>query len=309
MEQKRPAKIAFHIPSWLSSFVSLSEVAAAFLKGLKDKGKLKDFMNAYKAEPWVDYQQVRSFDRLIELRDERPKGLVPDTSKVAALTAGIDTQDNGFFYEIRAWGYGLDQESWQIRHGFVETFGALENRIFDTPYRDAAGNEHFVHLAFIDAMGHRTAEVYDWTRLYHGIVFPIKGEQRMSQPYTFTHIDHYPGTKKPIEGGVRLYRLNVTYFKNWLARKLRIDKADPGSWHYNAETTDDWVHQMCAEYLNEKGFWECPSGRANHGWDCSVYGLAAAEVLGVKFIEPEEDEEPEQEDDVRANRVPRRRWW
>ncbi len=45
----RPKKIGFHIPSWLSRFVSLSEVAAAFLRGRKSslnpdwKEKVKGF--------------------------------------------------------------------------------------------------------------------------------------------------------------------------------------------------------------------------------------------------------------------------
>jgi hypothetical protein len=40
---------------------------------------------------------------------------------------------------------------------------------------------------------------------------------------------------------------------------------------------------MCAEYVDEKGIWQCPEGRANHGWDWSIYTLVAAEAVGVKF--------------------------
>ncbi len=42
---------------------------------------------------------------------------------------------------------------------------------------------------------------------------------------------------------------------------------------------------MCAEYQDEKGFWQCPEGRANHYWDCSYMNLVAADVLGVRFWE------------------------
>ncbi len=41
----RPQRIGFHIPAWISPFISLSESAAAFLKGLKSKEALRDFMN------------------------------------------------------------------------------------------------------------------------------------------------------------------------------------------------------------------------------------------------------------------------
>ncbi len=40
---------------------------------------------------------------------------------------------------------------------------------------------------------------------------------------------------------------------------------------------------MTVEYLDKKGFWACPEGKANHGWDCSGLALAAHVVLGVKF--------------------------
>jgi phage terminase large subunit GpA-like protein len=36
LKQVRPKKIGFHIPSWISRFVSMSEAAASFLAGLKD---------------------------------------------------------------------------------------------------------------------------------------------------------------------------------------------------------------------------------------------------------------------------------
>jgi len=40
---------------------------------------------------------------------------------------------------------------------------------------------------------------------------------------------------------------------------------------------------MTAEYIDEKGLWQCMSGRANEAWDLSVYNLVAAEVKGFKY--------------------------
>lgn len=283
LRKHRPGKIGFQCPSWISPFVSLSEPAAAFLKARRDKSKLRDFMNGYKAEPWVDYQVERTEDAILALRDDRPRGLVPGGGIITGLTAAVDTQDDGFYYEIRAWAYGLTQESWQIREGFAPTFAALEQILFADQYPDAQGNAYIVHLAVIDAMGHRTAEVYDWTRLHRGRILPLKGEQRMNQPFAYSTLDCYPGTNKPIPGGLRLLRGNVTYYKNDLSGKLQIAPADPGAWHLHSETSRDWATQMTAEYLDEKGLWECPQGKANHAWDVSVYNLIAADVLGIKY--------------------------
>ena len=85
------------MPSWISHFVSLSDAAAAFLRGLRDKGKLRDFKNNHEAVPWVVYEHERKEDAVLALKDDRPQGLVPSGGVVAALTAGVDTQDNGFW--------------------------------------------------------------------------------------------------------------------------------------------------------------------------------------------------------------------
>lgn len=288
----RPKKIGFHIPSWISYFVSLSEVAAAFLKGLKDKTKLKDFCNAYQAIPWVHYHQERKEDVILALRDDRSRGMVPGGGLVTALTAGIDTQQHGFWYEIRAWGWGMEKESWQIREGYVTSLEALKKIIIDDYYEDPEGVRYFVRLAIMDAMGGtqrqttgvgtRTSEVYAFCRNYRARILPLKGEQHMSQPVTYnTKLHTFPGTSKLIPGGLMLFRADVTFFKNELSRLVDIAPGDPGAWHLHAETTEEWARQMTAEYRDEKGLWQCLAGRDNHAWDCSVYNLAAAHFLDI----------------------------
>ena len=285
LKKHRPLKIGFHVPSWISYFVSLSEVAAAFLRGLKNKTKLKDFQNAHKAEPWFDYTLERSEDKILALRDDRPRGLVPGNNSdiVAGLTAAVDTHKSGFYFEIKAWGYGLIQESWQIREGFVTSFDALGQVLFDDIYMDHRKNQYIVKMAVMDAMGGRTSEVYDWCRLHRRRVCPFKGEHRMNQPFAYSKIDTYPKTNKPIPGGIQLLRANVNYFKDLLSSKLEIAPADPGAWHLHSEATQEYARQMTAEYVDEKGLWQCMSGRANEAWDLSVYNLVAAEVKGFKY--------------------------
>jgi phage terminase large subunit GpA-like protein len=282
LKEYRPKKIGFHIPSWLSRFVPLSRVAAAFLSGLQDKTKLKDFRNKHTAEPWLDYTEERKESKILQLRDDRARGFVPGGGVVSCLTAGVDTQDNGFWYEIRAWGFGMAMESWQVREGFTDSFEALGQILVTDRYEDVDGKEYPVRLSVHDAMGHRTADVYDFVRMHPGAIVAFKGEERMTQPWSWSNIDVYPGTKKAIPGGVKLLRADVNYHKNILAAKLAIAAADPGAWHLHAETSEEWARHLCAEYINDKGLWECPAAKANHGWDCSVYALVAANVLGVK---------------------------
>ena len=58
----------------------------------------------------------------------------------------------------------------------------------------------------------------------------------------------------------------------------------PGAWLYHSELPSTWARMMTVEYKNDKnGYWECPPGRANHGWDCSVYLWAAWDILAIKM--------------------------
>lgn len=290
LSKDRPKAVGFHIPSWVSPFVSLSEVAAAFLKGLKDNIALRDFMNNHKAEPWVEYRTERSEDAILKLRDDRPPGLVPGGGVIAGLTAGVDTQDAGWWYEIRAWGYGEEMESWQIRAGFVPTLGALERVLWKDAYADSSGNKYLVMLCCIDAMGHRTHDVYDWCRKHRGRTYPTQGMQTMTAPHAWFNVDYYPGTKKPIPGGLRRVNVNTTFYKNLLSTRLAIAPGDPGAWHLHAETTEEWARHMCAEFVNDSEQWECPKHKPNHGWDCSVLNLVAADILGLRFMPKEKKE-------------------
>lgn len=279
----KPRTIAFHIPSWQSPFVPMASIAAAFLRGTRDKVKLRDFKNAHEALPWVPYQAVREEDAVLALRDDRPRGRVPGGGRVAGMVAGVDTQDDGFWYEIRAFGWGIDGGSWQVREGKVESFDALRRVLFDDRYEDADGNAYIVHAALQDAMGHRTADVYDFCRSLRGRVLPSQGVQRLNQPLVFSPIEYYPGTDRKIPGGLKLVRVNTTYFKDLLASKLEIHPDDPGSWRYHAETTPAWARMMVSEVQDDNGLWQPRTGYENHGWDCSALCLAAAEVLGIRF--------------------------
>jgi len=302
----RPRVIGFHIPAWLSPFVSLSECAAAFLKGLKDKIKLKDFLNGFAAGPWKEYVKERHEDRILLLRDDRPRGRVPGGGVVAGLLASVDTQDHGLWYRIRAFGYGgteLLKESWGIREGYLAMVGsdkksdfrALERVLWEDQYLDAEGNRYPVMMTIQDALGHRTSEVYDFCRKHRGRIFPSFGRDTMAQPFTWRNLEYYPGRQKPIPGGLKAINVNTKYYKDELSRILEVDPADPGAWHENAEFAPDWARHMTAEFTNEKGLWECPSGKANHLWDCAVLCLVAHDIQGMMHWKvPENQETPGQ---------------
>jgi phage terminase large subunit GpA-like protein len=332
LRKHNPRKIGFHVPSWLSRFVRISEVAEAFLRSLKNKVKLKQFNNSHRAYPWTDWTEERQSDRILDLRDDRPRGQVPcarimdNTGQVtgeverivSCLTMAVDTQDIGFWYEVRAWGYpdaDLDLESWQVREGYVRSFDALKKIMLVDVYKDVAGNEYMIRLVCQDAMGHRTDAVYNFCRLHRRFVIPTQGvdTRRMTERHSWSNQDKYPGTKKPIPGGITLLRFDANYYKDVLASKLEINPEDPGAWHLHSETSEDWAIQMCSEYVNEKGLWEQIGSRANHAWDVSALNLLAADVLGLKYMTREKKDGGGPGRKARGNRkdgfIPRREGW
>ena len=295
LHQHRPVKIGFHLPAWNSYFVSLSEVAHAFLKWKKTNRleDLKNFMNQYKAEPWKEVRAERQEDGLLALCDMRPRGVVPaplnGVPRVAALVAGVDTQAKYFRYVIRAYGYGETEESWLVASGSADNLAALEEILFGSVYADPDGREYAVKAAMIDAMGGCTAEVYRWAVRHRGRVFPWQGVRSMAQPYTPSHQEYFPdakGNKVKIPGGLMLYRCDVTFFKSDLAFKLGIHPDDPGAFHLHANDggqLEQYAKELCAEvWDDEKQGWENPANKPNHFWDCEVMQRAFAFILNVR---------------------------
>lgn len=260
-----------------------SYIAKEFLEAVErlrmgDPGPYITWLNTFMAETYTP-KSKSSREQLTKLKDDRAGGQVP-LEGVLGLTGGIDTQDNGFFYVIRAWG--ANYESWLIRHGFIDTFEALEMIILLSSYSDANNVQYPVLFSLQDAMGHRTKEVYDFVRERQGVM-ASQGVNSMAAKATLTKIDQYPGTNKPIPGGVKMLRVNTTYYKNYLANKVSIKPEDPGAFHLNSEIGDDYLNHMTAEFINQKGVWECPVHRANHYWDCEVLALTAADYIGLPY--------------------------
>lgn len=283
-------KRGFRINAFFSplGWVSWEQIAREVLDSKGDKGKAKVVCNTRFALPFKMYELIRSADQIELLKDDRPFGIVPSGVEIVGLTGAVDTQGEGkgFWFEVRAWAGGLDRESWQVRAGKVETFDAIYQIMHTDQYSTAGGKKFIVNLVVIDAMGDRTADVYDFCILNRGFILPYQGVQTMTSLWTASNQEFYPGKKKngtrrPIPGGLQLYRCNVTYFKNMLAQKLQIAPGDPGAWHMSAEMTRAWAEQMTVEIV-ENGKWINPLNRPNHAGDVSHMQLIAADILQLQ---------------------------
>ncbi|WP_054031234.1 terminase gpA endonuclease subunit [Desulfatitalea tepidiphila] len=297
--EKEPAVIrkkGFHINrlySLLGKSGYLDQLLASFLASLKDKNPkvLQGFLNSALAEPWRPVKRTRPKNRIMELADERPRGVVPGGGAVSCLLAGVDTQDDGFYYEIRAFGFSQDFDSWCVREGFVISFEELEKVLWQDEYTDAGGRPYSVKLVCQDAMGHRTDEVYRFCRKHRGKMFPTQGVDSLTQPFRYSDIEFFPKSKKAIPGGIKLVRFDTNHFKNKLHTMLQVRKGDPGCWYYHSELTEEWAEQMTVEGIGESGKWENPGDKPNHAWDVAALLLLAAEIEGVRFKKRKKDDD------------------
>ncbi len=298
-EKPKNEKRGYHLSGLYSplGWVSWLQIAKEFVAALGIRARMKVWQNTRLGEVYSEHIKERDEAGIMNLVEDRPRGRVPGDGQVACLVGAVDTQDHGFWYRIRAFGYGgteLTKQSWGIRDGFVTTFGALERVLWLDKYMDASGNGYPVQLAVQDALGHRTAEVYSFCLKNRGRIFPTFGRERMATPFRWTNLEYFPGTKKPIPGGLKGINVNTKYFKDDLSTLLEIPPADPGAWLENSEFSTDWARHMTAEHIDAKGAWVCPGGKQNHLWDCAVLALVAHEVLGVVHWPKPEDDQPAQ---------------
>lgn len=290
-----PQSVYIHFPSWLSPFVSLSTIVADWLEAQGDEEKLRKWHNRHGGVSYRYGKKSLPQAAINALKDDRPEGLIPSTA-IAAITCVADMQKRGFWYKITAWGYGLEQESWTLKSGFIDSWEGLRKIMFESQFEDVSKGKYIVTLRGMDSGGgegeneelSRTAEAYLFAAANTGVTL-FKGRQKMTRHYSVTEIDRIPGTNKPLPNSAQLYTVNATFFKDKLANKLKISPTDPGAWHLHKDIDEDFAKQMTAEYRNQQGLWICPKHKANHLWDCSYMELALVEIAQVKFWpKPEE---------------------
>lgn len=288
---------SYHLSELYSPFTTWGSLAQKFVAASREAkqgstGSLHNFINSSLAEPWEERQQsAKDPEAILALEVDLPAGVVPP--QAVALTAGVDTQDTGFWFSIWSWDQELSGHL--VREGFAPDLLFLDSILWAANYQDQEGRTHPVRLALIDSQGHRTAEVYDWCR-QRPQTRPLKGEQRLKgAPWASTVLDKVPGRdgkQYPIPGGLQLIRIDTNHYKTLLAGKIGIGPGTPGGMSIHSSPSPDFVRHMTAEYQDARGIWRQPGHKRCDLWDCSVYALAAADLLGVRFWAAHQSEQP-----------------
>jgi phage terminase large subunit GpA-like protein len=302
----RPVSVGFHMPAFPLPNIKMAEIGAAIVRARSgDLAAKMDLAHGYEA---IDYEQARATSDYLEvlrLCDDRPRDLVPDAA--AVLVLNVDTQQDGFYYEVSAvgpWDGQTEPTTWLVSKGYLLDFASLVTLAART-WHSAGGKQYRIISALIDSggtrkagapAGHsRTAEVYAFCK-QNPLFKPVKGTGRkQGAPVTYSIIDRFPGTAKAIPGGLRLILLDVHYYKDELARRLQLDPEAPGAFVlYSGYTAaqlaagvdpaqnelTDYAKHLCAEYKTELGLWEHDQKAGRNDYhDCATYRMYHIDLL------------------------------
>lgn len=309
----RAQNIAFHLPSWYSPFISLSDVAGAFLRGLADPEKLQIFVTQHKAHPWKNTVVSTTEERVMKAKvPTLPPQIVPDAA--IALTCGVDVQKSGCWFAVRAWG--RDYTSWLIHYGFVSYWSEIEDILYNSVYprQNNAAPGLRVWRAGFDTGGGKYQEdassaedVYFWIIRNRGrgvSIWPTKGSSTplATKISIGSPLERTPSGKS-IPGGIQIIRLDTDKLKDlyhWRIEQAVETMAAGASGsmaaYLHSGTGRDYARQIMAEkkerLKNGKEKY-VQIYRDNHLLDCEVIAHALADPEwpggGVHMVIPRID--------------------
>ena len=284
---------------WLNSFVSpwasWESTILEYLYAQGDTAKMQVVYNTRFGQLWENRGDTQDPETMLKRREaydaELPEG-------VLVLTAGVDTQDDRFEYEIV--GHGHFGETWGIEYGVImgspddpATWDSLDMMVFDRVLRFKDGLGLKVSRSFVDEGGHFTEQVRKRCRdRIRKKVFCIKGFIGPDRPFT-----EKPKKMKIIVDNRYLgtcwqYQLGVDSGKQTIMDHLCVESPGPKYCHFPLR--DDYglayFNGLLSEHLVPEGktrqrwIWDkIPGHERNEPLDCRNYALAAFRTLPVNL--------------------------
>jgi phage terminase large subunit GpA-like protein len=302
---KHCESVGFHLSSLYSPWLTWGEVAEMFLKAEKTRNQtgdlmpLQNFTNGWLAQPWKAVIEKPKEEKIKKRVGQLPRFMAPEDA--VAITAGVDVQNNGFYYSVWAWNKHLGAHL--IDYDFITTWEEVENLCFNSEYKKE-NSEHTMRMwrVAIDTGGgaqdegwSKTAEIYEWIRKNgRGIVHGVKGMSRksaMGLKVSFSEIDKYPGKfGKKLPGKLILWSLDTDYFKEWLFQRFEYTDLDAQAIHLHNETKRDFIVQLLSEEKQRDKHGNISwvqVRRENHYLDCCVYASACVDPSwagGLQYV-------------------------
>ncbi len=294
LEIKTPRHICVIVWAAYSPTSHWSTIVFEFFEAKADKESLQVFTNTTLGQYWKT-GKTEKLDatalwnrRSYYPKDETGQQVLP--KEAIYLTAGVDTQDNRFAYEIVAWGVG--KKSWSVE--YRELLGAPDDPVIQQKlltllsrsFKREDGLQLPIGAIFHDVAG----SFYDDMLAMSARIDPnwwvaCKGDYQVGASYI-----KLSGSQKAKEAGCHLFMLGTTSVGDLVARQVnRIDPVPMCHWPFSDDEETNfsghdlrYFQMFTAEEKIRKwvkgreiGLWECPPNVRNEAWDCRRYATGA----------------------------------
>jgi phage terminase large subunit GpA-like protein len=276
--------IGLRFNTFISPFIRLGAIAQEFVNATEsDDIEMQNFINAWMGEPYQQAAIANTNEVLLSRQTELPEGVVPNWAVV--LTAGIDVQQNGFYWVIRAWGARWTSQL--ITRGYSLSFEEVSD-IMAMWWQTQDGRHLQVQLAGLDS-GNDTAQVEEyyltateWALLMKGSSRPLLGSRvRMSSVSRIGSVAI----------GSPLLIVDTNKIKDFISDRMQKENGR-GAWMIFKDCDHVYANMILSEQkIKEKrGKFEVEvwtpkvKDAPNHYLDCEVYAAAAADVLNVRLL-------------------------
>jgi phage terminase large subunit GpA-like protein len=277
----------FHIPGFLSPWLSLADITREFLNSRKDPALLQVWANTVLGEPVEPSQETVEGSSLLRRGEVYGPQSIPDG--VLLLTAGVDVQADRV--EVQVVGFGAHEESWAVRYEVLPGDPAqtsvwrLLDNVLAEPYRTDTGRELRIRATCVDTGGHHQHQVLTYCQQRrHRNVFPIKGA---SGPRPI-----WPARVSRTKNNQHIWIVGSDTAKDVVYGRLRIATPGPGYMHFpiggpfDAEYFAQLTSEVVRTRFNEGRpyrVWVLPPGKRNEALDCSAYALAARHATRIRL--------------------------
>lgn len=293
-EKRTPRAVCFIVWAAYSPTSPWSNIVYEWLEAKDEKATLQVFNNTTLGEYWHDgVKQKLDGDHLFRRREYYPRtndGQLLLPQGALYITAGVDTQDNRFAYEIVAWG--KNRENWSLEYKEImgspddpEIWNILVEKMRRT-WRREDGMPMTVGQVFHDAGGSfYDAVLKASARIDPNWWVPCKGDWTVGASQIVQS-----NSSRPKDFGSYLFMIGTTSIGDVVARDFAVLDPKPKC-HWPMTSLEDgdytghdqrYFDMLTAEErilkrIKGKDVWQwvCPSGVRNEAWDCRRYAMAA----------------------------------
>ena len=236
------------------------------------------------------------------MSDAKFSEIIPEGT--VAVTLGVDSQSDGFYWLVACWGRGM--ELWlPLTDRMIGDMrnDAVWKRLADvlsTRWTDKAGNIYPSALSALDVQGDYYPQCLEFIRS-HGLRLKLRGVRGHTTARAVgQRIGILRNVYRDNATGVSVQNVDVDMAKSIVANMLARTAPGAGYVHLpcgaNGEVKGNWdaeaIAELVAEYRrqsNVRGYtvtrWHKRLGKPNHRGDALVYALAALTMTRLKIDE------------------------